>query len=185
MTDNAPPPHGVETAPDSASTPRPPSDTPPVHNQPDEQPLPDIHTQPDYGQTPPVPEDQPDHVEFPDIHNQPDHVDLQPDYEVETPIGRPPILEPPVGCFPQPTREELEMALHRAQLVVDELSSLLDPALKAMEDGAWVSRRADEFSGGLTEHARQTGATAERCLDTIQEALDNHGDDNVVEPRPL
>jgi succinate dehydrogenase/fumarate reductase flavoprotein subunit len=75
------------------------------------------------------------------------------------------------------SREELEMALRRAQLVADDCASLLDPAQRAMEDGAWVSRLADEFSTGLTTHARLAGTVADGCVETIQTALDTRRDD--------
>lgn len=165
MTDPYVPPAGADTAPGSH---------PSVHTQPDQEQLPEFHTQPDHA------EFQPD--ERPEFHTLPDYVETLPDERPE--LDLPPI-GPPIDCFPQPTREELEMALHRAQLVMEDASAVLAPAIKAMEDGAWVSRKADEFSTGLTTHAQLAATTAERCVEVIQEALDAHGDDDVLEPRPL
>ncbi|MBB5785540.1 hypothetical protein [Jiangella mangrovi] len=79
------------------------------------------------------------------------------------------------------SREELEMALRRAQLVADDCASLLDPAQRAMEEGAWVSRLADEFSTGLAAHARLAGGIADGCVDIIQTALDTRGPDEPLE----
>lgn len=102
---------------------------------------------------------------------QPD-VDTAPDI-IARPEPRPP--DDPGAA----SREELEMALRRAQLVADDCASLLEPAQRAMEDGAWVSRLADEFSTGLTMHARLAGTVADGCVETIQTALDTRGDDPV------
>ncbi|WP_298321743.1 hypothetical protein [Haloactinopolyspora sp.] len=122
-------------------------------------------------------ETQPDRVDVsPDYHTLPDRVEVPPDQH-GLPDGV--VITPPdddiIDCFPQPSLEELEMALHRAQLVMEDMSALLEPALKAMEDGAWVSRRADEFSTGLTTHAGMAESAAQRCVDAIQEAIDTRG----------
>lgn len=98
------------------------------------------------------------------------------------------VARPPIIALPDPgtsSREELEMALQRAQLVADDCESLLAPAQRAMEDGAWVSRLADEFSNELTVHARLAGSVAAACVETIQTALDSRGDDDLLEVRPL
>ncbi|TDE08502.1 hypothetical protein [Jiangella asiatica] len=123
----------------------------------------------------------PDQFEPPPVETRP--LEIQPDYEI---LPDRPDTGPPDGCFPDlASREELEMALRRAQLVMDDCETLLDPAIRAMEDGAWVSRLADEFSNGLTTHARLAGTIAGNCVDLIQEALENRGSDDVIDARPM
>lgn len=111
----------------------------------------------------------------PDVSTQPD-VDTAPDI-----IARPEPIPPDDSGTA--SREELEMALRRAQLVADDCAALLEPAQRAMEDGAWVSRLADEFSTGLTMHARLAGTIADGCVETIQTALDTRGNDDPLEVR--
>ncbi|WP_053207475.1 hypothetical protein [Jiangella muralis] len=97
-------------------------------------------------------------------------------------IARPPTIPPhDPGTS---SREELEMALQRAQLVADDCESLFAPAQRAMEDGAWVSRLADEFFNELTVQARLAGSVAAAGVETIQTALDGRGDDELLEVRP-
>lgn len=127
-----------------------------------------------------------------DLVNQPDYVG--PDYLVP----EPPDLRPPERPDPPPpeppgdvSREELEIALERAKLVADDCATILDPAIQAMKDGAWVSRAADEFSLALEGHARMAADAGERQVETIKEAFDRHlgdgggaGDDyGAVQPR--
>ncbi|HEU5159369.1 MAG TPA: hypothetical protein VFU43_20400 [Streptosporangiaceae bacterium] len=159
--DGAPPGDGVQTAPDE------------VHVLPDQFDGPSVETRPL--------EIQPDHGTMPDFHTQPDDAVLPDRPEIQLPEA-----ELPDGCLPEfASREELEMALRRAQLVMDDCETLLDPAIRAMEDGAWVSRLADEFFTGLTTHARLAGTVAGGCVDLIQEALDSRGDDDVIDVRPM
>lgn len=113
----------------------------------------------------------------PSVETRP--LELQPAPDV---ITLPDPTRPEDGCFPTTaTREELEMALRRAQLVADDCAALLDPAQRAMEDGAWVSRLADEFSTGLMTHARMAATIADGCVETIQTALDTRGEDEPLE----
>lgn len=124
----------------------------------------------------------PDGFQTPSVETKP--LEIQPDFETGPDI----VVRPPTIGPPDPgtsSREELEMALHRAQLVADDCESLLSAAQRAMEDGAWVSRLADEFSNGLTMHARLAGSIAANCVETIQTALDARGDDELLEVRPL
>jgi hypothetical protein len=116
----------------------------------------------------------------PEVSTQPD-VDTAPDI-IALPGPQNPGPMPPDDPGTA-SREELEMALRRAQLVADDCASLLDPAQRAMEDGAWVSRLADEFSTGLTMHARLAGSIADGCVETIQTALDTRGEDDPLEVR--
>ncbi len=123
----------------------------------------------------------PDGFQTPSFETKP--LEIQPD-EVETGpdiIARPPIPPNDPGTS---SREELEMALQRAQLVADDCESLLSAAQRAMEDGAWVSNRADEFSNALSVHSRMAGNVAGACVETIQAALDARGDDELLEVRP-
>jgi hypothetical protein len=91
----------------------------------------------------------------------------------------PPRFEPPI-CWPDdpklPTdhvsREELEIALERARLVADDCATILKPAIQAMHDGAWVSRRGDQFSLELDDHARVAADSAAATVQIIQNALD-------------
>lgn len=133
-------------------------------------------------------------VRLPDAYgpdeSDPNHLDLrtQPDYvEMERPpnteVGNPPEFETPTCRLPLPpdlggqvSREELELALERAKLVADDCSSILQPAVQAMRDGAWVSSRADEFSLALDEHARIATAAAQRPVEIIENALSERGD---------
>lgn len=84
----------------------------------------------------------------------------------ERPGLPPPCPRPP---DPGPVDEELRIALERARLVADELESVLRPAAQALRDGAWVSRRADEFSLELDENARLCGTIAGRGVEAIEE----------------
>ncbi len=127
--------------------------SPDVNIQPDHHTLP--RNQPDFHTLPEKPDDESGHVTYPDI-------------------------EDPITCFPPPTREDLENALTRAQLVVEDAANLLSQAIEAMAGEAWVSRTADEFSDGLETHARIAGDAAEAGVETIREALDTHGDDRPV-----
>lgn len=156
--DGVPPIEGVHTQPDVAQVP-----TDDLHTLPDFETLPDVHTQPDF-------------ETLPDVHTQPDFGTL-PDCRLPTDL--------PDDCFPVASREELEMALHRAQLVLADCEAILEPAVQALMDGAWVSRMADEFYTGLTTYSRLTAGIGESCVETIQEALDVRGDDDIVEVRPL
>ena len=144
---------------------------------------PEFETQPDRVDVSPDFETLPDRVDVsPDFETLPDRVDVSPDFEtLPDPVVLPqPDVDIPDGSLP--SLEELEMALHRAQLVLEDLSTLFEPALRAMEDGAWVSRRADEFSGGLTSHAGLADSTGQRCVEAIQEAIDSRGGGNPVDP---
>ncbi|RIQ12438.1 hypothetical protein [Jiangella rhizosphaerae] len=124
----------------------------------------------------------PDGFQMPSVETRP--LVTQPGVETAPDlIARPPIV--PLPDTGTSSREELEMALQRAQLVADDCESLFSAAQRAMEDGAWVSRLADEFSNGLTVHARLAGSVAESCVETIQAALDARGDDEPLEVRPL
>ncbi|TDD69243.1 hypothetical protein E1262_13020 [Jiangella aurantiaca] len=116
----------------------------------------------------------PDAFQTPSFETRP--LEVQPDI-----IARPPTIPPPDPGTS--SREELEMALQRAQLVAEDCESLFAAAQRAMEDGAWVSRLADEFSNGLTVHARLAGSVAGSCVETIQTALDARGDE-LLEVRP-
>lgn len=160
MTDNdgAPPVDGVETAPDGSHLVNDQFEPPPVETRP-------LEIQPDY-------HTQPDEDVRPEYHTQPDAEII-----ADEPI--------PPHDFPIASREELEMALHRAQLVMDDCTTLLDPALQAMQDGAWVSRRGDEFSTALTTHSRLAGTVAESCVETIQVAIDGYTNPELPEVRPL
>lgn len=121
----------------------------------------------------------PDGFQTPSFETQP--IETQPLETQPDIIARPPTLPYDPGS----SREELEMALQRAQLVADDCESLFAAAQRAMEDGAWVSRLADEFSTGLVVHARLAGSVAGSCVETIQAALDARGDDELPEVRPL
>ena len=123
----------------------------------------------------------PDGFEPPPYETRP--LQTQPDVEnAPDVITRPPIILPD---YPDASREELEMALQRAQLVAEDCESLFAAAQRAMEDGAWVSRLADEFSTALATHARLAGSVAESCVEVIQAALDSRGDEDLLEVRPL
>ncbi|WP_116952525.1 hypothetical protein [Jiangella endophytica] len=123
----------------------------------------------------------PDGFQTPSFETRP--LETQPGVE-----NAPDIIARPPTCPPHDpgtsSREELEMALQRAQLVADDCESLFSAAQRAMEDGAWVSSLADQFSGGLATHARLAGSVAESCVEVIQAALDACGDDELLEVRP-
>lgn len=70
---------------------------------------------------------------------------------------------------PLPDDDELRIALERARLIADDLGSVLRPVVEALRDGAWVSRRADEFSLELDDNARQLAAIGERGVEAIEE----------------
>lgn len=175
--DGAPAVEGVQTAPDVHEVeapvqiveefgPPPGIETKPLLIEPDS----DIETLPDYYTQPDI-ETQPDYHIVPDDQSQIPRPDNQPD-----------------GCFPMPpvaSRDELELALHRAQLVAEDCASVLDPAIRAMEEGAWVSSRADEFFTGLTTHSRLAGSIGQSCVDTIIEALETGRPDDLLELKPL
>jgi hypothetical protein len=112
-----------------------------------------------------------------DLQTQPDVVEWPPpDTDFRVPELEPPIVGDPPPPPPQPednqvSREELELALERAKLVADDCATILQPAVQAMLDGAWVSRRADEFSLALEEHARIATVAGERPVHVIERAL--------------
>ncbi|NED96325.1 hypothetical protein G1H11_13505 [Phytoactinopolyspora alkaliphila] len=100
-----------------------------------------------------------------------------PELDLHVPELEPPIvLDPPTPPEPpqdsQVSREELELALERAKLVAEDCATILQPAVQAMLDGAWVSRRADEFSLALEEHARMATSAGAHPVRVIEHALD-------------
>ncbi|NDL58940.1 hypothetical protein [Phytoactinopolyspora mesophila] len=90
--------------------------------------------------------------------------------QFEIPESRPPDF--PEVPTDHVSREELEIALERARLVADDCASILKPAIQAMHDGAWVSRRGDQFSLELEDHARVAADSAAGTVQVIQNALD-------------
>lgn len=120
------------------------------------------------------PDDTPDDS-YPELAPPIDRIEI-PEYEI-----RPP--EPPrvPECPPGPgDREELELALERARLVADDCASILAPAVQAMQDGAWISRRADEFSLELDDNIRQATEAGQDVVQVIEEALNRQ--DGAGEP---
>lgn len=77
--------------------------------------------------------------------------------------------EPVPPRQPLPDDDELRIALERARLIADDLRSILRPVAQTLRDGAWVSRRADEFSLELDDNARQLAAIGERGVEAIEE----------------
>lgn len=100
-----------------------------------------------------------------------------PDDELVTlPGDLPPgqIPEIPTPRHPLPDDDELRIALERARMIADELSSVLRPVTQALHDGAWVSRRADEFSLELDDGIRHLATIGDRSVEAI-EALAQQG----------
>ncbi|WP_166353200.1 hypothetical protein [Phytoactinopolyspora limicola] len=104
----------------------------------------------------------------------------QPDFIVGPPRPEPPICPPPEPPS-QVSREELELALERARLVAEDCATILAPAIQAMHDGAWVSRRADEFSVELEQYARIAAEAGQGTVRVIERALEQHTD--AVDPQ--
>jgi hypothetical protein len=111
-----------------------------------------------------------------------DHIDFMP-LPGEPPVcppGRPPIR--PEEPAPD---EHLQIALERAKLIVADLESALRPAAQALRDGAWVSRRADEFSLELDDNIRQSGLIGERAVEAIEELVRRGRPDDGLEIVPV
>lgn len=120
-----------------------------------------------------LPEEERPGTDYPEFYTQPDFAEVPP-----RPDG-PIVCDPPRPDSDPVSREELELALERAKLVADDCAGILRPAIQAMKDGAWVSRRADEFSLELEEQARHAADAGQGKVEIIQNTLNSRfsGDD--------
>lgn len=64
--------------------------------------------------------------------------------------------------------------------VAAELRDALDAAVRAMERGAWVSSRADDFATDLAGHREALGRAADGVLGTYDDAIGRQPEE--VEP---